>query len=142
MTNPISYTVVCCGGQALIHIKMSRWRSGSITVDVETASQTPHLTVAVAPVVDGKPLWTPEKMFAMATSSAAERQVTELTWSDGHRSWIIRCGGEQCRRQAEISNLSLHRLAEKLAEGTWEIIDGTHVVPLGALTLLLTRLNW
>jgi hypothetical protein len=106
---------------------------------VTPASQTPHISIAKSPVIDGKPLWTPEEMFAMTTASTAERQVTEFVWPSRHRGWTIRCAG--CTEQAEVSNRNLPRLVEWLEGKTWAEFEGMRVLPLGVLSRRMTGLN-
>jgi hypothetical protein len=130
------YAVICCTGHALAYFDTDRF--GRVTVT--TAGETPHLSIASAPVVDGKPLQTPEQMHEMTTAQAAERHVTEIAWAT-HRSWIIRCGEVGCTQQAEVSNLNLRKLTQRLAEGTWPDVDGIHIIPLRVLNPILNRIN-
>jgi hypothetical protein len=134
----MKYGIVYCGGEAIAILEVRQFRSGSYSVKLTPASQTPHLSIAKSPIIDGKPLWTPEEMFAMTAASSAERAVTETQWPGG-RSWTIRCTG--CPEQVEISNRNLPRLAEWLESKTWHEDDGTRVLPLGVLSRRMTDLN-
>lgn len=140
MAEPIRYAIVCCTGYALAYIDVKQWRSGSVTVAITDASHRPHLTVAVNPVIDGKPVWAPDEFHQMVTEGAASRTVTEIAWRN-HRSWVIRCGAGSCPKQAEISNPILRTLADSLADGAWPVINNMHVVTLGVLNIRLTHLN-
>lgn len=63
MASPLKYAIVCCN-EVLAFLDVSA--NGSVTV--KPAAQTQHRTIAVAPVIDGKPVWTADEMFSMASA--------------------------------------------------------------------------
>jgi hypothetical protein len=54
----VSYAAVCCSGAALAYLDVKR---GNAVKVITAELQTPHMTIAANPVIDGNPVWTAEK---------------------------------------------------------------------------------